>query len=264
MSTIRGSPTADGTYKELIPNPMDGIHWTKVLTDDGTASTVYTTTLGIERIDTYIFNVPPGTTKITVHSKTNGVGSNPVGSKVQNVIYDGSILLRGVQTPVLGWIDVVDEFVGNFSGNIEIGISLLRDTTNSLNTTLVYIEFEFNHGSFIDTLVNDFGETVTLKRITNKVFDDYDEINESTSTYTETEIKAIIWRPTERRVIKIVGREFDADQAITIDSRIDISPTRNGVPDKILLRGQWYDVWNVIELTHPFTGTKRQAIMLKL
>lgn len=258
MSNIRRSPTADGTYSELTPHPADGVHYTKVLRDDGFTTYVTDNTFPIvEHIDTYKFSVPTGTTKILVHSKTHGVGGT-----IQNVLYDGSIS-RGVLTPLNGWTEVEDEFIGTFSGEIEFGIAQIRSSPQIPLTTLVYIEFEDQYGSLIDIFVNDFGETVTLKRITNEVFDTYDEVDDS-STYTETDIKAVVWRPTERRVIKIVGREFDADQAITVDSTIDISPTRNGVPDRILVRGHWYDVWNIIQLTHPFTGTKRQAVLLKL
>lgn len=263
MTDIRRSPTADGTYSELTPDPADGIHYTKVLRDDGL--TTGNTHPGViaELIDTYKFSVPTGTTKITVHSKTKLTGALVVAS-VQNVMYDGAITRGTLHYLTTDWLEVEDEFTGTFSGEIEFGIALdVLTTTTTIFTTLVYIEFEDEHGSLIDMLVNDFGETVTLKRITNEVFDNYDEVDD-TSTYTETDIKAVVWRPTERRVIKIVGREFDADQAITVDSTIDISPTRNGVPDRILVRGHWYDVWNIIQLTHPFTGTKRQAVLLKL
>jgi len=114
-----------------------------------------------------------------------------------------------------------------------------------------------------DALVEAHGETVTLERITNPVFDDYDELDEDASTIETVEIKAIVSKPSEEESSRLEGKASVDRLKITVDSSVDIDSQRTGGPDEVVRNGDRYKVAEIIDDTHPMTGIQKKSAILE-
>lgn len=117
-----------------------------------------------------------------------------------------------------------------------------------------------------DHLVTAFGVTVRLRQVTAAVYDNYDEYDEAASTIVESDIRAIISQPNNRRrEVLDEGRVEQGDITITVLSSTDISADREGIPDRIRLAigEEWHEVTKIHLDTHFFTGTEKKTISLR-
>jgi hypothetical protein len=114
-----------------------------------------------------------------------------------------------------------------------------------------------------DALVAAHGETVTLERITDAVFDDYDELDESASTIETVEINAFVSRPSEEESSRLEGKASFDRLKITVDSSVDIDSQRTGGADEVVRNGDRYKVAEVIDDTHPMTGIRKKSAILE-
>ena len=114
-----------------------------------------------------------------------------------------------------------------------------------------------------DVIVAGSGEEVTLIRVLDPVYNDYDELDTDASTIEEVTIKAILSNPSEEQLKSLAGRATSASVAATVRSDLDIDPNRPGRPDRIRARGNLYKVAELIEVEHPFASgiAKQQALL---
>lgn len=262
MASKIKNPYADGFYQELTPQGSVN-HWENVLTDDGSTTGNFNSAHPSTKKDTYKIAVPDNTTKIEIFSITNDF-SGQGNASMKNILRYESVDQEGPShTLTGGWNTFSDEFEGAFSGDVEIGVSL-NATDGLVFTTQVYAICTYTKKTLCDRLVAKHGETITHVKVTDAVYNDVDEWDPELSTIKTTDIKAIVSRPDERHVVKVVGREVDADLAITVDHTYDISPTRAGVPDTILYDGLWYTVHSVKHIRHPFVRDEKKLVLLEL
>ena len=264
MVTKTKKPYDDGFYQELTPQGSAN-HWENVLTDDGGTTGNFNSTHPSTKKDTYKISVPPNTTKIEIFSITNdfsGIGN----ASMKNILRYGGVDQEGPSHALTGgWMTFSDEFVGFFSGDVDIGVSL-NATDGLVMTTQVYAICTYTRRTLVDRLVDRHGETVIHKKITVAVYDvdEPDDYNPDTSISVNTEIKAIISRPSARRVVKLMGKEFDADLAITVDHNYDILATRDGIPDLVFYDDHWYTVNDIHNSRHPFVPDNKKLVLLEL
>jgi hypothetical protein len=114
-----------------------------------------------------------------------------------------------------------------------------------------------------DALVAAHGETVTLERVTDAVFDDYDELDDSASTIESVQIKAFVSRPSEEESSRLEGKASFDRLKITVKSGVDIESQREGGSDEIVRNGTRYKVAEIIDDTHPMTGIRKKSAILE-
>jgi len=86
-----------------------------------------------------------------------------------------------------------------------------------------------------DSLVSAHGKIVILRRDYTVNYDNYDEINEATSTKRDTYIKAIVHKQAIRRQDRSEGFPELGTVYITVDSNTDIQEDRDGDSDQIIM-----------------------------
>lgn len=114
-----------------------------------------------------------------------------------------------------------------------------------------------------DELVDAHGEEVTLEHVTDAQYDDNDVLDESASTIETETVSMIVSSPSEQDQIRLEGRVGTAELKGTVKSSVDVSTQREGRRDRIQRGGEWYDVIDVADDTHPFVGTPKQTVMLR-
>lgn len=114
-----------------------------------------------------------------------------------------------------------------------------------------------------NTMIEANGEQVTLERVTNAVFDTYDEFDESASTIEQVTLDAVLSEPSERDVVRAEGRGEVASLKASVDSSIDIDEARDGRADRIKARGKWYKVGEVKHDTHPMMDIEKKTVILQ-
>jgi hypothetical protein len=114
-----------------------------------------------------------------------------------------------------------------------------------------------------NALVARHGEKVTLIRVTNAVFDDYDELDKDASTIEEVEINAFVSRPSEEESSRLEGKASFDRLKITVDSSIDIDSQRTGGADEIERNGDRYKVAELIDDSHPMADIEKLSAILE-
>lgn len=107
------------------------------------------------------------------------------------------------------------------------------------------------------------GETVTLERVTNAVYDEFDEFDIAASTVEQVQIKAIASSPSERDIRRAEGMMESPSLKLTVESSTDISATREGRRDRIIRDGTTFEVGEVRRDRHPFVGIEKTTVMLE-
>lgn len=112
-------------------------------------------------------------------------------------------------------------------------------------------------------LVDSVGEQVTLERITNAVFDDYDELDEDASTIESVQIDAFVSSPSEEESSRLEGKASFDRLKITVDSSVDIDSQRTGGADEVIRNGTRYKVAEVIDDRHPIVDIEKKSAILE-
>lgn len=113
-----------------------------------------------------------------------------------------------------------------------------------------------------DALVERHGETVTLERVTDAVFDNHDELDESASTIEQISIKALISQPTEKEMSRLEGKASMQTLKATVASSVDIQSDRTGGGDKVIRDGTRYKVAEVRADRHPMVDIEKKTVFL--
>lgn len=111
--------------------------------------------------------------------------------------------------------------------------------------------------------VEKYGEPVTLERVTDAVYDDKHEFDESASTIESVTIDALVSQPSERDITRLEGRVPQPTLKLTVDSGIDISGAREGRSDRITRNGITYKVGEVRSDNHPMVDFEKQTVILE-
>jgi hypothetical protein len=114
-----------------------------------------------------------------------------------------------------------------------------------------------------NALVARHGEQVTLERVTNAVFDDYDELDEDASTTESVQINAFVSRPSEEESSRLEGKASFDRLKITVDSSLDIQSQRTGGADEVVRNGKRYKVAEIIDDRHPMVGIEKKSAILE-
>jgi len=113
-----------------------------------------------------------------------------------------------------------------------------------------------------DSTVSALGETLTGYRIISESYNDWDEYDESGSTWESYEVEAVVSRPGESEAILFQGQEVRLGLRLTVPSGTDIEADRAGRPDQILRGTRLYAVANVHDDRHPWTGCSKLTVDL--
>lgn len=113
-----------------------------------------------------------------------------------------------------------------------------------------------------NALIDRDGETVTLQRITNAVFDGYDELDSDASTIEEVGIEAFISQPSEEEMTRLEGKASRETLKASVDSSIDIEADRVGGADEVIRNGTRYKVAEVRRDRHPMVGIEKTTTFL--
>lgn len=106
------------------------------------------------------------------------------------------------------------------------------------------------------------GESVTLERVTNPVFDEYDELDENASTIENVTISAFLSQPSEKELSRLEGKTSMQSLKATVDSSVDIKADRTGRPDAVIRNGQRFKVTEVRADRHPMVGIEKTTVFL--
>lgn len=112
-----------------------------------------------------------------------------------------------------------------------------------------------------NSIVGSVGEQVDLIRVTDAVFDNYDELDEPNSTIETVSIDAVVSQPTERDLTRIEGRVEAPTIKLTVDSNTDIEEDRLGRPDRIRRGGKLYEVAEVTRDSHPLVDAEKTTVI---
>lgn len=117
----------------------------------------------------------------------------------------------------------------------------------------------------IDSVVESAANaTITVRRVTNAVFDANDVLDEDASTIETEQVPAIVSSPSTEDMRRLEGRVESASLKATVPSSTDIATVRSGVKDTVDYDGRSYKVADVQEITHPFvTGVQKKTVMLE-
>lgn len=113
-----------------------------------------------------------------------------------------------------------------------------------------------------NAMVEAYGESVTLERVTNAVFDDNRELDPAASTIESVTIEMFVSSPSEEDIVRAEGRVSLPTLKGTVDSSIDIQADRRGRPDRITRGGTTYSVDEVRSDTHPMLDLEKQTVLL--
>lgn len=111
----------------------------------------------------------------------------------------------------------------------------------------------------IDRILRKRGQTVTIRKVTDPVYDVNDVLDESASTIQTTDVPAVISRPEEGDDRRMEGRVEQEAKWLTVPSDTDIEVVRNGVNDEVIVNGETYRVQSVEHTTHPFTSVEKKT-----
>lgn len=130
-----------------------------------------------------------------------------------------------------------------------------------------------------DSLVKRYGKTATLIKLADISYNDYDEIDSSSSTFAEEEINIILSRPEESAEHRTEGLSAPLRIQGTVKSSIDIRDNRNGRADRIDLNAsntfplsfpisfeyddKIFEVKEVRSDKHPFANIRKQTVILE-
>lgn len=113
-----------------------------------------------------------------------------------------------------------------------------------------------------NSLIERHGENVSLERVTNAVFDGYDELDDDASTIETVEIEAYISEPSEEEMTRLEGKASRESLKATVDSSIDIEADRVGRGDRVIRNGTRYKVAEVRRDRHPMVGIEKTTVFL--
>lgn len=114
-----------------------------------------------------------------------------------------------------------------------------------------------------NALIGKYGEKVKLIRVTNAVYDAYDELDESASSIEEVMIDAWVSQPSEEETSRLEGKAALDSLKATVDSSTDISSQRDGGPDEIERNGKRYKVAVVRDDSHPMANAEKKTVLLE-
>lgn len=113
-----------------------------------------------------------------------------------------------------------------------------------------------------NALIERHGEKVDLERVTDPVFDDYDELDSDASTIETVEIEAFISEPTEEEMTRLEGKASRESLKATVDSSVDIEADRLGRSDRVIRDGTRYKVAEVRRDRHPMVDIEKTTVFL--
>jgi hypothetical protein len=115
----------------------------------------------------------------------------------------------------------------------------------------------------IDALISAAGDTVTVERVTDAVYDANDVLDRSASTVETEQVPAIVSSPSTEAMRRLEGRVDSAALQVSVPSSTAISTNRGGVRDRVSYGGRSYKVVDVRSVEHPFVdGVAKQTVML--
>ena len=114
----------------------------------------------------------------------------------------------------------------------------------------------------IDDLIAATGQTVTVERVTDAVYDANDVLDRDASTVETEEVPAIVSSPSTEAMRRLEGRVDSASLQVSVPSDTDIVTNRNGIRDRVEHDGRAYKVVDVQAVEHPFVDVAKQTVML--
>lgn len=115
----------------------------------------------------------------------------------------------------------------------------------------------------IDELIAATGDTVTVERVTNAVYDANDVLDRDASTVETEQVSAVVSSPSTEAMRRLEGSVDSASLQISVPSSTAISTNRSGVRDRVEYGGRSYKVVDVQAVEHPFVdGVAKQTVML--
>lgn len=115
----------------------------------------------------------------------------------------------------------------------------------------------------IDAVISATGQTVTVERVTDAVYDANDVLDRSASTVETEQVPAIVSSPSTEAMRRLEGRVDSASLQISVPSSTQISTNRNGIRDRVVADGVSYKVVDVQAVEHPFVdGVAKKTVML--
>lgn len=115
----------------------------------------------------------------------------------------------------------------------------------------------------IDDVIAAAGQTVTVERVTDAVYDANDVLDRDASTVETEEVPAIVSSPSTEAMRRLEGRVDSASLQVSVPSSTEISTNRSGVRDRVTYDGRAYKVVDVQAITHPFVdGVSKKTVML--
>lgn len=116
-----------------------------------------------------------------------------------------------------------------------------------------------------DDLVENRGEPAELMRVTDPVFNEYDELDLDASVTETEEIKAIFSQPSYSESQRLGGRIESISAKATIPSDTDVDPDREGRADRLtrLSDGTTFKVAEKNADTNPLVDVTKLSVMLE-
>lgn len=115
----------------------------------------------------------------------------------------------------------------------------------------------------IDDLITASGQTVTVERVTDAVYDANDVLDRDASTVETEQVPAIVSSPSTEDVRRLEGRVDSASLQVSVPSSTEIATNRSGVTDRVEYDGRSYRVVDVKAVEHPFVdGVAKKTVML--
>lgn len=114
----------------------------------------------------------------------------------------------------------------------------------------------------IDDLIAATGQTVTVERVTDAVYDANDVLDRDASTVETEEVPAIVSSPSTEAMRRLEGRVDSASLQVSVPSDTDIVTNRNGIRDRVEHGGVSYKVVDVKAVEHPFVDVAKKTVMV--
>ena len=113
-----------------------------------------------------------------------------------------------------------------------------------------------------DGLVAQSDETVTHEFVTDYNVDDNGQVEPDSIVVDTVERPAIVSSPSEEDEQRHEGRLSTGSFRLTLLSDADVKGDRGGRRDRFAVRGQWTEVVEVRDDTHPITGTQKLTVLV--
>lgn len=111
-------------------------------------------------------------------------------------------------------------------------------------------------------MVRSNGEDITVEYVADAQYDMDYNLDEDASTIDTFDTKAVVSSPSRETERRMEGRGVRPRYELTVQSTDDITPDREGRPDRIQVRGSWTQVEDEQYHKHPITGTEKKKLVL--